>query len=250
MDMYAFRDRVLHDPLPACPRADVPAWLVAELHTAMAKVPAQRHASALEFSQAIQRGALGMPAPAAAPPVVTRTAPHAGQVLPQGIPAQAWPQPLGEAGEPDGDLAAEPAMASAASPPTTESPWAAPPRAVPHPTSPAPAGASGPGNTSGPGNASGLPTVNGLGDGARRLASRGQAVHGPTAAYHASCLPAPACAGPKPRPQAGAPADPVRRHHGETAARREAGRDRAGGHAGDARPCSSWCSSRRRWPVS
>src|SRR5499427_5569559 len=45
-DMYAFRDRVLHEPLPAMSRKDVPAWLVTELRKAMAKLPAHRHASA------------------------------------------------------------------------------------------------------------------------------------------------------------------------------------------------------------
>src|SRR5262245_34306898 len=64
MDIYTFRDRVLHEPLPAMERADVPDWLVAELRRAMAKLPAQRHASALEFSEALQRGSLGLPTPA------------------------------------------------------------------------------------------------------------------------------------------------------------------------------------------
>src|SRR5215470_1647394 len=46
VDMYLFRDRVLNDPVPAMDRADVPAWLVAEMRRAMAKLPADRHASA------------------------------------------------------------------------------------------------------------------------------------------------------------------------------------------------------------
>jgi len=63
MDIYAFRDRVLHEALPPMERADVPEWLVAELRRAMAKLPEQRHASALAFSEALQRGSLGLGAP-------------------------------------------------------------------------------------------------------------------------------------------------------------------------------------------
>jgi serine/threonine protein kinase len=71
MDMYSFRDRVLHDPLPPMERGDVPDWLDAELRRAMAKLPEQRHQSALGFSQALQRGSLGLPSegpPGAEPP--------------------------------------------------------------------------------------------------------------------------------------------------------------------------------------
>ncbi len=60
MDMYAFRDRVLHDPLPTLPRDDVPPWLVAELTRGMSKLPAQRHDSALDFAESLRRGALGL----------------------------------------------------------------------------------------------------------------------------------------------------------------------------------------------
>ena len=49
-DMYIFRDRVLHDPLPAMSREDVPAWLVGELGKAMSKLPAQRHGTAFEHA--------------------------------------------------------------------------------------------------------------------------------------------------------------------------------------------------------
>ncbi|MGE5827419.1 MAG: protein kinase domain-containing protein, partial [Micromonosporaceae bacterium] len=44
-DLAAFRDRVLHEPLPPMP-AHVPAWLTAELTRALAKWPTQRHPSA------------------------------------------------------------------------------------------------------------------------------------------------------------------------------------------------------------
>jgi serine/threonine protein kinase len=72
MDMYAFRDRVLHDDLPPMPRDDVPPWLLAELRKAMSKLPAARHRSALDFAESLQRGSLGLDpssgaVPAAAP---------------------------------------------------------------------------------------------------------------------------------------------------------------------------------------
>ena len=101
VDMYQFRDRVLHEPLPEMTREDVPEWLVAELRRAMAKLPAQRHGSALEFSEALQRGALGLaPAPTALSekpdgPVIVR--PPATDDEPvrhsPGLPAEAWPVP-------------------------------------------------------------------------------------------------------------------------------------------------------------
>ena len=68
MDMYAFRDRVLHDDLPPLPRSDVPLWLVTELRKAMAKLPAARHRSAQDFAESLRRGSLGLhPSGAAAP---------------------------------------------------------------------------------------------------------------------------------------------------------------------------------------
>ncbi len=60
VDMYLFRDRVLHEPVPPMERADVPPWLVAELRRAMSKLPSQRHASAAAFAEALRRGALGL----------------------------------------------------------------------------------------------------------------------------------------------------------------------------------------------
>jgi len=149
MDMYLFRDKVLHDPLPAMPRGDVPAWLVTELHRAMAKLPAQRHGSAQEFSEALQRGALGIEAPAStsrAPPVITPLT----AVQETGVPADASPGT-------DPRLAAlpvppaAPAMASAppvAPPPAVVPPVpvASPPLAAPPPAvaPPAPAPRQGP----------------------------------------------------------------------------------------------------------
>ena len=69
MDMYAFRDRVLHDELPPMTRADVPPWLIAELRKAMAKLPAARHRSALDFAESLRRGSLGLASASAATPL-------------------------------------------------------------------------------------------------------------------------------------------------------------------------------------
>jgi serine/threonine protein kinase len=108
VDIYQFRDRVLHEPLPPMPREDVPEWLVAELRKAMAKLPSQRHGSALEFSEALQRGALGLaptPAPAsdrpADGPVIVRPPTTDDQPVRHtpGLPAEAWPVP--DTPEPD-----------------------------------------------------------------------------------------------------------------------------------------------------
>src|SRR5262245_45443277 len=112
IDMYVFRDRVLHEPLPAMERADVPDWLVAELRRAMAKLPSQRHASALEFSEALQRGSLGLPTPATAAttetPVVPRPAPEKDEpaVRPRYAP---FAPPIGESLESDATAPVSPA---------------------------------------------------------------------------------------------------------------------------------------------
>jgi hypothetical protein len=96
MDIYAFRDRVLHDPLPPMPREDVPDWLLIELTRAMAKMPAQRHATALEFAEALRRGTLGLPAsakptePAGAVPLLGRPT---GVWIPAAPPAPTPPEP-------------------------------------------------------------------------------------------------------------------------------------------------------------
>ncbi|BCJ33821.1 hypothetical protein Athai_13240 [Actinocatenispora thailandica] len=55
-DPFEYRDRALRDPLPPMPRPDVPPWLHDELLRAMAKTPAERHASAGEFAAALRRG--------------------------------------------------------------------------------------------------------------------------------------------------------------------------------------------------
>jgi serine/threonine protein kinase len=75
IDLVAFRDRVLHEPLPPLPRDDVPPWLRAQLERAMAKLPAERHGSALEFSESLRRGVLGLPAVTPATRPVIRSAP-------------------------------------------------------------------------------------------------------------------------------------------------------------------------------
>jgi serine/threonine protein kinase len=101
IDMYLFRDKVLHDPVPVMPRDDVPAWLVGELGKAMAKLPAQRHGSAFEFAEALRRGALGLsPSPVSPSPASTGSpvsslaadgSPTGVRVHVPGMPAQAWP---------------------------------------------------------------------------------------------------------------------------------------------------------------
>jgi serine/threonine protein kinase len=66
---YHIGYRVLHEPPPPMPREDVPTWLVGELTRAMSKLPSQRHASAVEFAEALRRGALGLsPAPSSSAP--------------------------------------------------------------------------------------------------------------------------------------------------------------------------------------
>jgi hypothetical protein len=115
VDMHAFRDTVLHEPLPRMPREDVPAWLTAELTRAMSKLPSQRHATALELAEALRRGAMGIlttgfgdqparpepvggtapgraPAGAGADPGSGGVAASARpEVHVPGLPAQAWP---------------------------------------------------------------------------------------------------------------------------------------------------------------
>lgn len=49
-----FRRRVLTQPVPRVPRDDVPEWLQAELARAMAKRPAHRHPSALDFAETLR----------------------------------------------------------------------------------------------------------------------------------------------------------------------------------------------------
>jgi serine/threonine-protein kinase PknK len=108
MDIYAFRDRVLHDPLPPMPRDDVPDWLLIELTRAMAKMPAQRPATALEFAEALRRGTLGLPA-APAPPEPAAAVPLLGRPVGEWIPARPTP-PATAAAAP---VAAQPVTASA-----------------------------------------------------------------------------------------------------------------------------------------
>ena len=107
LDLAAFRDRVLHEPLPPMPREDVPEWLVAELTRAMAKQPALRHASAAEFAEALKRGALGLPPSVAQQPLlgmpgshspVWTTAPRVLPPRPNPPPVQADPSPARRAG--------------------------------------------------------------------------------------------------------------------------------------------------------
>ena len=127
IDMYLFRDKVLHDPLPAMSREDVPEWLGGELRKAMAKLPAQRHGSAFEFAEALRRGALGLdPSPTGTPasPVATTVTQAGGQVHVPGVPAQAWPVP-GVQPVPPPVAAPSPAVAAPSPPP-------------PPPSSPAP----------------------------------------------------------------------------------------------------------------
>jgi hypothetical protein len=91
-DRVAFRDRVLHDPLPPM-RPDVPDWLTAELTRALAKRPAQRHPSAQDFADALRRA--GAPAPVGAPSPVGAPAVVPALVAPRLLPATPPP------GDPD-----------------------------------------------------------------------------------------------------------------------------------------------------
>jgi serine/threonine protein kinase len=87
-DVYHVGYRVLHEPPPPMPRKDVPTWLVSELTRAMSKLPSERHPSALEFAEALRRGALGLrpaaprSAPAARPPTSPPTRVHLKRVGP------------------------------------------------------------------------------------------------------------------------------------------------------------------------
>src|SRR5690606_18401095 len=125
-DMYAFRDRVLHEPLPAMTRDEVPAWLTSELGRAMSKLPADRHVTALDFAESLRRGSLGLgPASGPAAPRQQSTV-HAG-----GLPAAAWPVATPPRYVPESVPSADPA------PPSSTS------SAVPSPAVPSP-GASSP----------------------------------------------------------------------------------------------------------
>jgi eukaryotic-like serine/threonine-protein kinase len=54
-DPFEYRDRVLRDPLPPMPRADVPPFIQDEISRAMAKAPNERHRSAADFADALRR---------------------------------------------------------------------------------------------------------------------------------------------------------------------------------------------------
>jgi serine/threonine protein kinase len=131
VDMYLFRDRVLNDPVPPMERADVPAWLVSDMRRAMAKLPADRHASAAAFAEALRRGVLGIAAPEAATTPTTTARP----VIPVGSPWSTSGTPLARSGAtPPGSSGAMVAAASveapaAAAEPNTARAAVAPPRA-------------------------------------------------------------------------------------------------------------------------
>jgi hypothetical protein len=139
MDLYAFRDRVLHEALPQLTRDDVPNWLGTELGRAMSKLPAQRHASAREFADALRRGALGLPPTADASSAAAIPIQAAVEVHVPGVPAQAWPVPGGVAA-PARETGAPPSRAAAQVPHQTEAhqteahQTAVEPTGVPEPT--------------------------------------------------------------------------------------------------------------------
>jgi serine/threonine protein kinase len=118
-DPMAFRERVLRQPMPRVPRDDVPEWLQAELAKAMAKNPAERHASAGAFAEALQHGSRmsaspWAPAASAAPPM---SAP------PASAPPFAGPPPGSGAPTPPTYVPAAPVSARPASaPPTADGP--------------------------------------------------------------------------------------------------------------------------------
>ena len=114
-DLNAFRDRVLHDPLPALDRADIPDWLIAELTRAMAKLPAERHGSALEFAIALRRGALGLPPQSTPVRYPIPSGPAGTEIHTPGPPITAWP--------PLGPVPAQPVSA----PPLSGQPFSGPP---------------------------------------------------------------------------------------------------------------------------
>jgi serine/threonine protein kinase len=122
-DMYAFRDRVLHESLPPIDRDDVPDWLVGELTRAMAKLPAQRHGSALDFAESLRRGSLGLPPREAEPAASPVTVP--------GSFTAAFPLATPES-------SAAPLPRQAADPAPRPSAYAPPPPAGPPTTTPAP----------------------------------------------------------------------------------------------------------------
>ncbi|HEY7225376.1 MAG TPA: protein kinase [Micromonosporaceae bacterium] len=150
MDMYTFRDRVLHDPLPAMEREDVPEWLVAELHRAMAKLPALRHGTALEFSEGLQRGSLGLAAPPPAPEQRTVIARPVVPLTEAPVPAPDPPQPADTERPPRivPALSLATAPIPVVPPPAAADPVVAPPGGEPgpiyRPRRTVPASASGP----------------------------------------------------------------------------------------------------------
>ncbi|WP_207126330.1 serine/threonine-protein kinase [Actinocatenispora comari] len=99
-DPFEYRDRALRDPLPPMPRPDVPPWLYAELLRAMAKTPAERHASAGEFAGALRRGWLRssgeLSTPGDAAPARNGETPHA-PAGPAAGPGTAGPATAGPA---------------------------------------------------------------------------------------------------------------------------------------------------------
>jgi serine/threonine protein kinase len=135
IDLHAFRDRVLHEPVPAMPRDDVPSWLVAELTRAMSKQPSQRHGGAIEFAEAVHRGSLGLvrisPAPTTAVPVQPLDATTLA-----GPPVPVWyrdPSPVEE-------IATQPPrLAPPVIPSPVEEIATQPPRLAPRAVQPAPA---------------------------------------------------------------------------------------------------------------
>ena len=134
-DMYAFRDRVLHDPLPPMTREDVPRLAAsASSPRRWRSCPPNATRSAFEFAEALRRGALGLsPSPARRRSRHPRSRRHESHVLRRAVPGVAGP-------------AAGPAAVAAPTPPPPSSPPPAPApcprRCRRRPSAPPPASAS------------------------------------------------------------------------------------------------------------
>lgn len=159
-DAVQFRLRVLTAPVPSLPRDDVPAWLEAELVRAMSKDEQHRHATALEFAQALRDGpAKGQPgwtppswpaqpyatdpwAPTSAPPATPMAGPDPDRTVVSrreestGVPRTSAPVQPGEATV----SGAAPVAAQSSAPPSSAPPASAPPASAP-PSSVPPAAA-------------------------------------------------------------------------------------------------------------
>lgn len=126
-DPFAFRERVLIDPPPRVPRADVPEWLQLALLRALAKSPSDRHAGARHFAETLRLEGrepsvviTSLPRPPM--PAVTPPAPPPPQ------PGGLWPDPPTGGRPPSPDVNEDPAeVTELVAPSTTPEPAIAAP---------------------------------------------------------------------------------------------------------------------------